>query len=149
MGGIKVINMTIPPPEKLAGEVVEFEFESKVLDSVDYISSNAEKIQKFQLIPMKLGETIDFKINTEEPVEGRTYHFNVNRDGGALGADFTEKIAKLMSTIAPALAIMSGGNFITVIKFIQFMGIFAGMAGVPEAYGDFVHEFQAFNSQFD
>jgi hypothetical protein len=147
--GIKTVNMTIPPPEEIDNEVVEIIFESKVLFDVDYISSNPDKVEKYQLIPMKLGESIDIQINTEEPVEGPTYHFNVHRSGGALGADFTEKLANFFSALAPALAIMSGGNFITVIKFIQFMGIFAAMNGVPEAYGDFVDKFKSFNFQFD
>jgi hypothetical protein len=147
--GIKEINMTIPPPEEISGEVVEVIFSSKVLDDVDYISSSPSKVAKYQIIPMKLGEAIDFQINTEEPVEGPTYHFNVHRSGGALGADFTKKLARFFSTLAVPLAIMSGGNFITVIKFIQFMGIFAGMGGVPEAYGDFVDQFKTFNFQFD
>jgi hypothetical protein len=147
--GIKQLNMTIPSPEETGGEVFEIIFDSKVLDEVDYLSSNPRKISKYALIPMKLGEIIDFQINSEEPVEGPTYHFNVHRDGGALGADFTKKLAKIFSAIAVPLAISSGGNFIVVIKFIQFMGIFAAMGGVPEAYGDFVEKFKAFNFQID
>jgi hypothetical protein len=143
--GIKDLAFNLPDPDTVKGQVVQTWYESKAQGDEDWLSSDKGPT----VLPMKLGETIKVSIAVEEPIEGPIYHFKINRNGGLLGADFTKKIAEAFQFIAPGLALMSGANFVTAIKFIQFMGIFNDMGGVPEAYGDFVDTFKSINFNFD
>jgi hypothetical protein len=151
--GIKVLPLNLPKPDtkEAKGQVVQVWYKNKIDGDEDWLSSD-EDCAGHECptgIPMKLGEMIELHIAVEKPIEGPVYHFKIHRSGGLLGADLTEKIANFFQLAAPILAGMSGANFVTVIKFIQFMGIFNDMEGVPEAYGDFVEKFKALNFNFD